>query len=69
MQNAKWSPEEDKKLLESVKKHGTQWTLILKDLNYSRSQNAIIKRWHGYLKPGAVNNPELNYPKAEGTAK
>lgn len=55
-QNTKWSPEEDKKLHEAVKKHGTQWGLVVKELNHSRSQNAVIKRWHGYLKPGL--NPE-----------
>lgn len=34
----------------AVRKHGTQWGLIGKEINHTRSHNAIIKRWHGYLR-------------------
>ena len=61
-QNTKWTPEEDRKLQEAVKKHGTQWSLVWKEMNHARSQNAIIKRWHGYLKSGVNSDPFIPKP-------
>lgn len=49
-QNTKWTPEEDDKLFHAVKKYGTQWGLINKEMGNTRSQNALIKRWHSHLK-------------------
>lgn len=34
-----------------MKKFGTQWGQVFEELHHTRSQNAIIKRWHGYIKP------------------
>ena len=67
-QNLKWSPEEDKKLYDAVKKHGTQWGAVMKEINRSRSQNAIIKRWHGYLKFGNNLEQPVNV-KSENQSK
>lgn len=72
LQNTKWTPEEDDRLMAAVRKYGTQWQLVGKEINYARSQNAIIKRWHGYLRKGFEENPSrpaLIEEKAEESAK
>ena len=51
----------------AVKKHGTQWGLVGKEINHSRSQNAIIKRWHGHLRRNISNEFMLKLPLADKT--
>lgn len=46
----KWSPEEDDRLKKLVKKHGSQWRLISKQMDFTRSEKAVSKRWHDYVK-------------------
>lgn len=64
-QNTKWTTEEDEKLMAAVKKHGTQWGLVGKEINHTRTQNAIIKRWHGYLRRNLSNEYLSKLPTEE----
>lgn len=49
-QFTKWTPDEDEKLLKAVQKCGVQWKLVYVEIGKTRSENSIIKRWHGHLK-------------------
>jgi hypothetical protein len=46
----KWTPEEDTKLIEAVKKHGTGWTKIAA-LVHGRTNHQCRIRWTGTLDP------------------
>ena len=47
--NGPWTPEEDEKLRQSVKKFGTKWVTLTK-IFPGRSDNNLKNRWHTYLK-------------------
>ena len=49
-QFTKWTTEEDERLLRAVQKCGVQWKLVHSEIGKTRSENSIIKRWHGHLK-------------------
>jgi hypothetical protein len=53
----KWSPEEDKKLVDFVAKHGAKkWSVIAKELP-GRNGKRCHERWHNHLNPAISKAP------------
>ncbi|CAM8900869.1 unnamed protein product [Rhodiola kirilowii] len=47
-----WTPEEDKKLIEYIQKHGlTRWRTLSKNAGLKRCGKSCMLRWTNYLRP------------------
>jgi myb proto-oncogene protein len=51
-----WTPEEDAKLIEAAKKHGTDWVAVAA-LVHGRSNQQCRERWVKTLDPDRASNP------------
>jgi hypothetical protein len=48
--NSPWTPEEDRKLIMFIKKHGTRWRLMQLTILPNRSELTIKNRWNSSMK-------------------
>ncbi|CAM8906307.1 unnamed protein product [Rhodiola kirilowii] len=47
-----WTPDEDKKLIEYIQKHGlTRWRTLTKNAGLKRCGKSCRLRWTNYLRP------------------
>lgn len=49
---SKWTPEEDRKVLELVEKYGRNWGSIAQDLKTGQTGKQVRERWKNQLRPG-----------------
>ncbi|EAX88423.1 Myb-like DNA-binding domain containing protein [Trichomonas vaginalis G3] len=52
-----WTIEEDRFIVQNVKKYGTKWSLIASHLK-GRSDNCVKNRWNTVLKEDQIIHPE-----------
>ena len=73
VKKGEWTEEEDRLIMAAVKKHGTKWSVIVKDLP-GRSDNAIKNRYYSAVRKAfrqerrdqTVEAAEASPGKAEG---
>ncbi|KAI8585157.1 Homeodomain-like protein [Geranomyces variabilis] len=56
--NGTWAPDEDERLINAVKTHGTLWVKVAKHVG-TRISDQCAKRWTDYLDPSLTHEEWL----------